>query len=316
MGSNLLLDSIIQKIVAGRSDWTLEELQYHKNNPQEIEVALARERLRVPIHCSCGGIMIVPCSWNILMLQLARKHLKKERFLSASEAVALAIYHNVDIDGYICIITDDTVSIEIGLYNLGNGVFEAISTRWLSTKEQDRLPKVCDTMLRDLNLTGKIAQIIFARTTPDHITMHNLERVFQRSVLQVGNLTELCNMGAFIYQGILQGEVRNVLLMQIIPQSIGISDSDGAMLTIIQKEAVLPVKITKTVYVFGSELSILQGNNAVASDNAVIFTLHFQDSGETQRRQVSLTIAISVNYSCRIEAEDVNTGEKIVLPPV
>lgn len=43
--------------------------------------------------------MIVPCSWNVLMLQLARKHLKKGEFLSASDAVALAIYHNVDIYG-------------------------------------------------------------------------------------------------------------------------------------------------------------------------------------------------------------------------
>ena len=123
MGSNLLLDSIIQKIVAGRCDWTLEELQYQKNNPQEIEVALIRERLKVPIQCSCDGIMIAPCSWSVLMLQLKRK------FLSASDAIALAIYHNVDLDGHICIITDDTVSIEIGLYNLGDGVFETISTR-------------------------------------------------------------------------------------------------------------------------------------------------------------------------------------------
>lgn len=52
MGSNLLLDSIILWIVAGRSDWTLEELQYQKNNPQEIEVALVRERLKVPIQCA------------------------------------------------------------------------------------------------------------------------------------------------------------------------------------------------------------------------------------------------------------------------
>lgn len=311
MGSNLLLDSIIQKIVAGRSDWTLEELQYQKNNPQEIEVALVRERLKVPIQCSCEGIMIVPCSWNVLMLQLARKHLKKRKFLSASDAVALAIYHNVDIDGHICIITDDTVSIEIGLYNLGDGVFEAISTRWLSTREQDRLPMVCDAMLRDLNLTGRISQIIYARTTPERIDAHTLEQVFQRAVLQVGDLTELCNIGASVQQGISQGRVKDVMLLRIISQAIGISDTDGTMLQIIPADTTIPARLTQTVYITGSELSIRQGNNTIANQNPVISTLHFNDTVISQRRQVEITIDIDLNYGCRIEAKDLVTNEQI-----
>ena len=306
-----MLDSIIQKIVAGRSDWTLEELQYQKNNPQEIEVALVRERLKVPIQCSCEGIMIVPYSWNVLMLQLARKHLKKWKFLSASDAVALAIYHNVDIDGHICIITDDAVSIEIRLYSIGDGVFEVISTRWLSTKEQDRLPMVCDTMLRDLNLTGRISQIIFARTTPDRINVHDLERVFQRAVLLIGNLTELCNIGASVQHKVSQGHIKDVLLLQDMSQAIGISDTDGKMLQIIPADTTIPARLTQTAYITGSELYIRQGNNTIANQNPIISTLYFNNIGVSQKRQVEITITIDVNYECRIEAKDLFTNEQV-----
>ena len=81
MDSKLLMDSIIQKIVAGRSDWTLEELLYQKNNPQEIEAALLEEQLKVPIQCNCGGIMIVPCNWRLLMIQRARNYFEKKFFI-------------------------------------------------------------------------------------------------------------------------------------------------------------------------------------------------------------------------------------------
>lgn len=142
--------------------------------------------------------MIVPYSWNVSSIQLARTELNIRRFLSAPDVVVLALYHNVNIDGHICIITDDTMSIEIGIYNLGDVVIEAVSAQWISKQESERLPIVCDTMLKDLDLTGRISQIILTRTSPYYISVHNFERVFHRAVLQVGNLTELCNIGASV----------------------------------------------------------------------------------------------------------------------
>lgn len=311
MNTNPILDSIIRKIVAGEAGWTLEELQYQQNNPKEIEEALAKERFNVPVQCNCEGIMIVPYRWDVAMMKQAKKRFHVRRFLFAPEAVVLALYHNININEHVCIITDDTVSIEIGMYNIEDGVFETLCTHWISKTDEERLPMVCDKMLRELELNGdNIAQIVFARTSPHHINAHNLECVFQRPVLQVGNLTALCNIGAYVQQGILNGYVRDVLMLTAMPQAIGVSDSDGSMLQIMPANSIIPLKKTVTACITGSELAIRQGNSAVANQNRIIAALHFSNAGvPTQKRQVEIAVDIDVDGDCHIAAKDIITGE-------
>lgn len=82
-----------------------------------------------------------------------------------------------------------------------------------------------------------------------------------------------------------------------------------AMLQIIPANTIIPTQITKTAYITGSELSIRQGNYAIATQNQVITTLHFNSTGMSQKRQVKITISIDANYDCRINAKDTYTNE-------
>lgn len=307
--TDVVLNSIINKIIAGEKNWTPEELQYQRNYPQKIEKELVNVQFHVPIQSGYEDIMIIPYNWTISKKRQAKKQLNIRHFLYAADAVALSLYHNININGHICIITDDTESIEIGIYDIGDGVFEAVCLHCISKSEQDRLPIVCDTILRDLDLTGKISQIILARTNPHYINTHNLERVFQRQVLQVSNLNELCSADVFVLKGIISGYIKDVLMLQLIPQAIGVSNADGKMVRIIEANTIIPSRKVDVISITDSELAIRQGNNAIAKQNPVIETLHFQNNEQSQPRLIELTVDIDPKGDCIISAKDMRSGE-------
>lgn len=70
-----MLDSIVNKIIAGEKNWTLEELQYQKNHPQKIEKALVNVQFHVPIQSGYEDIMIIPYNWTISKKRQAKNNL-------------------------------------------------------------------------------------------------------------------------------------------------------------------------------------------------------------------------------------------------
>lgn len=306
-----MLEEIVRKIIHGVSDWTPEELQYQLNYPQKVETALMQERLKTPIRSACEGIMIVPYSWNHKLLYEARKYFKIHRFLFVSDALVLALYHEVNISGNVFFINIDIDSIEIGIYNLMDGVFESVLNTWIPIKYLDKLPLLCKNQLIENGLTGEINQYILTSSLSNNICLQGLQDCFQKPVLQISNYESLVNYGARLEQGILNGTLKSeALLIQTTSQSIRV-ENKGKMVYTMPANNHIPCRHSEVIEIFGNDLQIRQGNEYETTQDTVISNLEFKIPNRSMYRKVEFSIFIDEKRELKVTARDLETGETL-----
>ena len=130
------------------------------------------------------------------------------------------------------------------------------------------------------------------------------------------NLKELTERGVEIQNGVREGTVKDLLLLSVIPQTIGIEDVDGKMLPIILSNTTIPTKRSDHIIVDAASprfsVEIWQGNNEFAKNNALIASLIVVNeciqAGTT--RELEIVINLDSNMGCRCCLIDTATGRK------
>jgi molecular chaperone DnaK len=177
----------------------------------------------------------------------------------------------------------------------------------------------CRKALKDAGLTSSDINevILVGGSTRIPVIQEVVEKFFSRKPSKGVNPDEVVAIGAAIQGGVLTGEVKDILLLDVTPLSLGIETMGGVATKLIEANTTIPTKKTE-VFTTASdnqpsvEIHVLQGERPMANDNKTIGRFHLDGIPPAPRGipQIEVTFDIDANGILHVSAKDKGTGKQ------
>ncbi|WP_435127312.1 molecular chaperone DnaK [Actinacidiphila sp. bgisy144] len=129
------------------------------------------------------------------------------------------------------------------------------------------------------------------------------------------NPDEVVALGAAVQAGVLKGEVKDVLLLDVTPLSLGVETAGGVMTKIIERNTTIPARRSETFSTAEDnqpavDIVVLQGERELAADNRVLGRFRLENLRPARRgeTQIEVTFDIDANGILKVSAKDRDTG--------
>ena len=177
----------------------------------------------------------------------------------------------------------------------------------------------CKTALEDAGLSAsEINEIVMVGgMTRMPKVLEEVKNFFGKEPNKSVNPDEVVAMGAAIQAGVLQGDVKDVLLLDVTPLSLGIETLGGVSTKLIDKNTTIP---TKKSQVFSTAednqsavtIRVAQGEREMASDNKILGNFNLEGIAPASRGipQIEVTFDIDANGIVNVSAKDKGTGKE------
>ncbi len=183
----------------------------------------------------------------------------------------------------------------------------------------DRLDKPCETALRDAGLSSRDIDevILVGGMTRMPVVQERVKKIFGRTPSKGVNPDEAVAVGAAIQAGVLQGEVKDVLLLDVTPLSLGIETQGGIFTKLIEKNTTIPTRKSQ-IFSTASDnqpavsIHVLQGEREMAAGNKTLGRFELLGIPPAPRGvpQIEVTFDIDANGIVHVSAKDLGTGKE------
>jgi len=247
-------------------------------------------------------------------IDLSRDRMALQRLKEAAERAKIELSATVETEINLPFITADSAGPKHLNMKLRRSELEKLSDALIQ-----RSIEPCKRALEDAKLTSdKIDEVVLVGgSTRIPKVQEVVKEFFGKEPHRGVNPDEVVALGAAVQAGVLAGEVKDVLLLDVTPLSLGIETLGGIMTRIIERNTTIP---TKKSQIFTTaedsqtsvEIHVLQGEREMARDNRTLGKFHLIGLPPAPRGipQIEVTFDIDANGILHVSAKDHATGQE------
>lgn len=183
----------------------------------------------------------------------------------------------------------------------------------------ERTEKPCAQAMKDAGVDPKDIDevILVGGQTRMPAVIEKVRKLFGKEPHQGVNPDEVVAIGAAIQGGVLKGDVKDILLLDVTPLSLGIETLGGVMTKLIERNTTIPTKKSEIFSTAADSqtavtVKVLQGEREMAADNRVLGVFNLEGLPPAPRGvpQIEVTFDIDANGIVHVSAKDLGTGKE------